>query len=211
MQDYIVHMGPLGVPLLLCSVASLAVILERLAVFLRHRLPRKWAWDALMAAVRADDGEARRHALTHLPPLFAEGAAVVLDNADKDRAMREELASLWLDETLARLGRRLRFLHLIAVISPLLGLLGTIFGMILAFQDISTYNKPINPSVVADGLWQALLTTAFGLSVALPALFCAHVFQMRVARLGEALQGCLNRLNLAIAHVRVPSEREDEA
>lgn len=198
MQVVIAKMGPLGVPLLLCSIASLAVILERGAVLFATRLPRRRMVDDLIDATAHGDWEALAGYARRLGEPFNHGALVLIDNASRPRNLREDLATVWLDDLRARLGRNLKLLHLIAVISPLLGLLGTVIGMILAFQDIAAYNRPINPTVVADGLWQAMLTTAFGLSVALPALFFAHVYQMRVARVVAFMKSELNRLNLAI-------------
>jgi biopolymer transport protein ExbB/TolQ len=64
------------------------------------------------------------------------------------------------------LNRHMGFIRLIGNISPLLGLLGTLIGMIQAFKDLAAHQGPVVPSILAGGLWQALLTTAFGLSVA---------------------------------------------
>ncbi|NQT37328.1 MAG: MotA/TolQ/ExbB proton channel family protein [Planctomycetes bacterium] len=81
------------------------------------------------------------------------------------------------------LKRYLRILNGVATVSPLLGLLGTVFGMITAFNDIATQDAMGRPALLANGISQALLTTAAGLSVAIPALICYLFFVSRVDRL----------------------------
>ena len=74
----------------------------------------------------------------------------------------------------------------------MLGLLGTVLGMIEAFQDISQQTGAVLPSMIADGLWSAMLTTAYGLSIALPCLFAEFIY----VRLAERrLANCQNHLN----------------
>jgi len=74
----------------------------------------------------------------------------------------------------------MRLLELIAATAPLLGLLGTVIGMIKAFQQLESAGSQVDPSLLSGGIWQALLTTAAGLIVALPALTAWHVFDRRL-------------------------------
>lgn len=76
----------------------------------------------------------------------------------------------------------LRPLEVVAACAPLLGLLGTVIGMIEAFATLSSAGSDINPSLLAGGIWKALLTTAAGLIVALPALIAWHIFDRNVER-----------------------------
>ncbi|WP_343079632.1 MotA/TolQ/ExbB proton channel family protein [Ostreiculturibacter nitratireducens] len=78
------------------------------------------------------------------------------------------------------MGRYLRLLELVAMISPLLGLLGTVLGMIQSFQELALAEGAANASVLAGGIWQALLTTAAGLVVAIPAAIGATLLSARV-------------------------------
>lgn len=198
MFELMERMGPLGLPLLACSVASLAVIVERAMVLLRARSPRRRAVDALVAVVAEGGTDRMIDAAAALPSPFREGAMLLADHAARPRALREDVATVWLDGLRRRLTRNLAFLQLMAAISPLLGLLGTVIGMIVAFRDIAGFDRPVNPALVANGLWQAMLTTAFGLSIALPALFFAHLYRMRATRIADLVEADLNRLNLAI-------------
>jgi len=79
-----------------------------------------------------------------------------------------------------RLTRRLSLLNLIAGLAPLVGLLGTVVGMVRAFQTVATSQGAVNPSMLAGGIWEALLTTVAGLSIAIPALLFHHYLDQRV-------------------------------
>ena len=88
-------------------------------------------------------------------------------NQDKERYLREEVSRLS-QERLEYYDSNLDTLKVIAMVAPLLGLLGTVFGMIDAFQQMEMAGNNINPSTLSGGIWEALLTTAVGLSVAIP-------------------------------------------
>ena len=85
----------------------------------------------------------------------------------KERYLREEVLRLS-QERLEYYDSNLDTLKVIAMVAPLLGLLGTVFGMIDAFQQMEMAGNNINPSTLSGGIWEALLTTAVGLSVAIP-------------------------------------------
>ena len=91
-----------------------------------------------------------------------------LDPALDDAAAREETARAARAD-LAEARRGLRALELISTIAPLLGLLGTVLGMIEAFQTLQEAGARADPSALAGGIWEALLTTAAGMAVAIPA------------------------------------------
>ncbi|MBF0250949.1 MAG: MotA/TolQ/ExbB proton channel family protein [Alphaproteobacteria bacterium] len=208
MIEFLLKMGPLGGPLMLCSVVSLAVILDRGAALLRARPPRRRDVEQLLALADKGARDELIQAVERIPPPFGNGAGILARNAGEALSIREDLAALWLVDLHRALTRNLRLLNLIAVISPLLGLLGTVVGMIMAFQHIAAIDRPVNPAVVADGLWQAMLTTAFGLIIAVPALLCVHLYRMRIERLTGGLESDLNRLNLTLEIARRKPERE---
>lgn len=114
----------------------------------------------------------------------------------------------------ARLYSNVRWLSLAAAISPLMGLLGTVWGMIMAFYQ--TANMPVgaNKSVVlADGIYVALVTTFAGLSVAIPAAVLAHLFEGRIQglfrELDETLIGMMPQLERFEGRLRVSKEQMD--
>ena len=93
-----------------------------------------------------------------------------------DSDIREEITRLS-DERINSYSSNLNSLQVIATIAPLLGLLGTVFGMIEAFQQMEMAGKNVDPSVLSGGIWEALLTTAAGLSVAIPIVVFESYFR----------------------------------
>ena len=94
------------------------------------------------------------------------------------------------------MGRHLRLLELIAMVSPLLGLLGTVLGMIQSFQELELAQGAANASVLAGGIWQALLTTAAGLVVAIPAAVGATLLSTRVDAAAHEIESAVGRFFL---------------
>lgn len=120
----------------------------------------------------------------------AHNDAMALETAKSGRGLRARLATVamrirldrtWTDdsarEEVSRVAKRqlaearsgLRALELIATVAPLLGLFGTVLGMIAAFQQLQAAGSRADPSALAGGIWEALLTTAAGMAVAIPA------------------------------------------
>ncbi|WP_093153393.1 MotA/TolQ/ExbB proton channel family protein [Aliiruegeria lutimaris] len=108
-------------------------------------------------------------------------------------ALTEELE--WRgNQELDRLSRHIRTLELVGMVSPLLGLLGTVLGMISSFQELALAEGAANASLLAGGIWQALLTTAAGLVVAIPSAVSASLLGTRVDRIGVAMETAVGRL-----------------
>jgi len=100
------------------------------------------------------------------------------------------------NEELARMSNLIRVLELIAMISPLLGLLGTVLGMIQSFQELEMAEGAANASVLAGGIWQALLTTAVGLLVAIPAAVGASLLSGRIESSAQMIESAVGELLL---------------
>ncbi|MEM9583111.1 MAG: MotA/TolQ/ExbB proton channel family protein [Pseudomonadota bacterium] len=96
-------------------------------------------------------------------------------------------------ETMAR---HIRILELIAMVAPLLGLLGTVLGMIQSFQELELAQGAANASVLAGGIWQALLTTAAGLVVAIPAAIAATLLSARVEGAAHDIESAVGQFFL---------------
>ena len=94
------------------------------------------------------------------------------------------------------MSRHIRLLELIAMVSPLLGLLGTVLGMIQSFQELELAQGAANASVLAGGIWQALLTTAAGLVVAIPAAIGATLLSARVDGAAHDIESAVGRFFL---------------
>jgi biopolymer transport protein ExbB len=104
------------------------------------------------------------------------------------------------NEEISRLTGMIRILELIAMVSPLLGLLGTVLGMIQSFQELEMAQGAANASVLAGGIWQALLTTAAGLLVAIPAAVAAGLFSARIDNAAQSIESAVGRLLLIENH-----------
>lgn len=113
---------------------------------------------------------------------FARLAIEVL-NYEQAGYTRDEIApiiSARATSLLSQLRNGMRVLELIAGGAPLLGLLGTVLGMIAAFQQLETAGSQVDPALLSGGIWQALLTTAAGIIVALPALAAWHFLDRKL-------------------------------
>jgi biopolymer transport protein ExbB len=153
------------------SVLTLALILWKI-----WRLMWMGAWglvpEAALSAWAAGDVEGAEALLTRghgvRVRIAREAMAARRDDGLNDAAAREETTRLARAELReARAG--VRMLELIATIAPLLGLFGTVLGMIEAFQALQSAGARADPGVLAGGIWEALLTTAAGMAVAIPA------------------------------------------
>ena len=178
--DIIVRGGPLMIPIALCSVVSLAIILERL---IRLRRVRK-ANEAFLERIRGNIRVGRvQDALAicqasdaPLAMIFAAGLKRVADGEDQTRRAIEDAGR---KETV-ELERHLGGLATIVGGAPLLGFLGTVLGMIQAFQQVERLGGAVNANSLAGVIWQALITTAAGLAVAIPTFFAHNYLVARI-------------------------------
>ncbi|CAG0901118.1 unnamed protein product [Cyprideis torosa] len=114
------------------------------------------------------------------------------------KALEDEL-SREAGQYLARLRSNLRSIELIAMLAPLIGLLGTVLGMIEAFQAMELAGKQVDPSTLSGGIWKALLTTAVGLIVAIPATVIHNWLERKIDDVARGLQDRATRLLTAVA------------
>jgi len=120
-------------------------------------------------------------------------------NKNLHKNIRDEIISFKLLDLKNSLESGINFLRIIAILSPMIGLLGTVIGIIKAFKVISLQNSPIAPAMIADYLWNAMLTTAYGLIIAIPALFFIFLFLRISEKHIDKLQKLLNSKSLKIA------------
>jgi biopolymer transport protein ExbB len=107
---------------------------------------------------------------------------------------------------LAHLRSHLHSIELIAGLAPLLGLLGTVLGMIEAFQAMEAAGKQVEPSILSGGIWKALLTTAVGLIVAVPAIVIHNWLERRCERFADSLNDRVGRI-MTKADMKMSAER----
>ena len=99
---------------------------------------------------------------------------------------------------LRRLAHNLRPLLIVFLIAPLLGLLGTVWGMIEAFGEIATQSGMGKPELLASGIYQALTTTAAGLAVAIPAIVAYHLFKGRIETFARRVEDAQREVESAL-------------
>lgn len=169
--------GPVVLLLIAVSILTVAVILYKLWQFTRARVGHH---KALRAALEAWDRGDRAAARQHL----SQSRSYLRDVLHLAMAGQEESARLEAEaETrFARLESGFRFLDSVAQMAPLLGLFGTVLGMISAFQSLQDAGAQVDPSILAGGIWVALLTTAVGLAVAMPTSLILSWFETRMER-----------------------------
>ncbi|MFT5434016.1 MAG: biopolymer transport protein ExbB [Myxococcota bacterium] len=175
--------GPVMFVLLGCSVAGLAILLFKVFTFSRLRLRRDdpCVAQAMELAEAGKPLEARER-LASSPSPVARVLEATLEGLAADRSpssLRAEIGRVGSAE-LRSLESWLRPLSAIAHLSPLLGLLGTVFGMISAFQKIQQAGSQVDASLLSGGIWEALLTTAFGLAVAIPTMAAFYFLEGEV-------------------------------
>lgn len=127
-------------------------------------------------------------------PLSLLTAMVAIQSDGISEKQARETAARVAADCLDRLQAGLRILEFIATSSPLLGLLGTVMGMIEAFRAMEEAGRQVDPSILSGGIWVALMTTAAGLIVAIPSLAMLNVLERRLERLHHELQSSSTRL-----------------
>ena len=175
-------------PLALVSVMVTAIIIERLLLFSSCPFPARDFTERLEKAVEGDTA----------PLLEAMGRIALLkrfsDLMASIHPQREASLRIEGEAVVRRLEKHLSMLSILARLAPLMGLLGTVLGMISTFSEIASAQAGVNMNQLAGGIWQALITTAAGLVIAIPALFFLHHFQSRVNSVASALSEAANAM-----------------
>ncbi|GHA00298.1 biopolymer transporter ExbB [Arenicella chitinivorans] len=195
--ELVIAGGPVVAILLLCSILATAISLLK-------------SWQLWLMRARPHANAER--ALHHLRQNERNQAALMLNNSQNPRAQLVkqtigllDKTSLTIDEvrnesmriarvSMAKLTSFLRPLEVIAATAPLLGLLGTVLGMIEAFRAMESAGAQVNPAILSGGIWQALLTTAVGLAVAIPTSIVHSWFERRAEREAAAMQDALDQV-----------------
>ncbi|MGC1479689.1 MAG: MotA/TolQ/ExbB proton channel family protein [Chthoniobacterales bacterium] len=187
--------GPLMWVLLGGSILALAVILERSIVYLRYGLQSDRWLDSLLEDLRSgrtDAALSRSHACRH--PI-ARVTETYLENLARPAKARLDNVKRTAALTLEHVEKRLRVLAAIAHLAPLVGLLGTVIGMVVAFAQIQALEGTVKPADLAGGIWEALLTTVFGLIVAIPAMAAFHAFESHADKIAGRMELAVTALD----------------
>jgi biopolymer transport protein ExbB len=197
LADFLGRGGPAMWTIAALSVATLALILWKAWRLLRLGVWSGAATERAVALWIAGDAVAARAAVAGRASLRARLASAAidarLDAALSDATAREETVRV-ARGLLAEARAGLRGLDLVATIAPLLGLLGTVLGMIAAFRALEDAGARADPAVLAGGIWEALLTTAAGMAVAIPAAAALSWFDGAIARAEADMEDAATRI-----------------
>lgn len=194
MFNFVLKGGPLMWPILLCSVIAVSIVLERLWHFYRIRLDiPKFSSKVLGLLQKKKTKEALGLCQNTRAPI-ARLLGCAIQNHKRNYQDQERAISRTGSREVRGLEKNLRGLAIIGNITPLLGLLGTVTGMIRAFMKIQELGGRVDANVLAGGIWEALLTTAAGLSVAIPTLVAYHYFEGRVDNYSSQMKNVASEL-----------------
>ena len=180
MKDFIVSGGVTMVPILMVSVIALGMIFERIYVLSKIKTLDPETLQALIKASGNQNFEEIKNRCQNVNhPL-----GYILRNVFKDGWITGDIlarkVSVEGSREMRLLQRFLPSLGMMGAITPLMGLLGTVLGMIKAFMKIYQMSGDVNPSQLAGGIWEALVTTAAGLIVAIPILMAYHILSGKI-------------------------------
>ncbi|MCV6609495.1 MAG: MotA/TolQ/ExbB proton channel family protein [Amphritea sp.] len=182
MLELIQSGGWLMIPIIACSILSLAICLERFWVLQKKRVAPEHLLAQVWGLVRSGDMSPEQLQLIRSQSSLGQIMVAGLNNSNHGREIMKESIQEAAQHVVHQLERFLNALGTIAAIAPLLGLLGTVIGMIKVFSEIMLQGTG-NANVLAGGISEALITTAAGLSVAIPTLIFHRYFQRRVESL----------------------------
>ena len=183
MFELIQKSGAIIYPIILCSIIAFGIILERLYYLRKIKIDTVAFMNNIEAVLKRNKiAEAVKICEDTPGPIARIIKAGLLKHDRPRQEMREAIEDAGHQEV-PRLEKYIKILATIAHIAPLLGLLGTVTGMAKAFQVIqmkAVALNPVNTADLAGGIWQALLTTAAGLIVAIPAIVAYHYLVSKV-------------------------------
>jgi len=183
MWEFMQKGGPIMWPILLCSVMAFAIVIERLIMLKKEQIDTKSFMEQISKTIKRNKiMEAIDLCDRTGGPIASILKAGILKHDRPRTEVREAIEDASIHEV-PRLERNLPVLATIGHVAPLLGLLGTVTGMVAAFQVIQSKASalnPVNPGDLAGGIWEALLTTVFGLCVAIPTYVAYNYLVSRV-------------------------------
>ena len=174
--------GYLMAPIIICAIIAMGIVLERFWTLRQKRVipedltSRVWSW------VKNDQLDQKQIQTLYQGSPLGQILAAGLINRNRERAVLKDSIEDTGRHVVHELERYVETLGTVAAVTPLLGLLGTVIGMVKVFTAITTHGVG-NPTVLAGGIAEALITTAAGLTVAIPALIAYRYYRTRVDKL----------------------------
>ena len=181
MQSTFNAVGIMAWPLLLVSIIALAIVLERSTIL----IIAKW--------------QLKQHKLGTSQFAITLQAKQLLHSEQ-----RLQWCQLYLQDCLIDWRKRLNILSLLASLSPLMGLLGTVWGLVVMFKRIAETNQAVTPALLADGFWEAMYSTMAGLVIAIPCLLVSGLLNTILEGLQNDFTRIINHLNYKFTYSDSP-------
>ena len=173
------------------SILALAIILIKLIKYAIEETHNTKKLDTIISKLNRTNAKKLLAEIQKIKnPIARVIELVIITKNDRrfDKESRESEISRMASIQIRSLENYLGALEVVANISPLLGLFGTVLGMIKAFLNLEKAGSQIDPALLAGGIWEALLTTAFGLTIAITALAAYHLFENKISNTKDKLK-----------------------
>lgn len=215
MVDVLIKGGPVMIPLLLCSVLALAVAFERILYMLRTSQDPERALRLISVAIERDRMAEAIAAVQQLRGQIGALATAALTNSKRPRAELEAEVKAVGEREAFLLESHLSILDMVVTVAPLLGLLGTVLGLIKNFQILAQTPQVLEAGALSAGIAEALITTAAGLIIAAPA-FILHVYitgliDKRLVEMSEFGSSLVNLLSERVSEGELSQKQPQKA
>lgn len=188
-MDLLLKGGVVMIPIAIGSVIAVALFIERFISLNRKRLASRRFVEEVTNEIETGEIAVARRRCEETDNALTRTILAGLRQWERGREMVEAAMVETASREIARFRRSIRGLKVIAAVSPLLGLLGTVSGMIRAFQTVASTSGALGrPEMLAQGIYEAMVTTAAGLAVAIPVLLAYFFLANRVERVGEEIE-----------------------
>ena len=196
------------IPLLICCVLGATIIVERGIYYMRLRFSYEKFSKGLRSMLQKENGfrEAIVYSRKKGNPISRLAEMYIL-HVQND-GLREEILNREGSLALEKMEAHLRTLAAITHLAPLLGLLGTVTGLVTAFHQIEIVGGQVQASQLAGGIWEALITTVFGLVIAIPCMAAYHGYESHVDRVSRRMQFIVTDLDEYFGKTTGPKRNE---
>jgi len=193
MTGLIAKGGIMMYPILLSSIIATAVIIDRIYIFfIKTKFLEKEKISEMFSMAENGEKDKARLLMEKENSIFASLFISILN--EKEPSEMEDAATLSGEDILFYLGRRLNILSILGSVLPLMGLLGTVIGMIKVFAKVASAGDAADIAILAGGIWEALITTAAGMIIAIPVILIYHYFNRTLEKIAHAMQQKSSRL-----------------
>lgn len=194
MIEFFLKGGLLMWPILLCSIISITIIIDRIYALARMKPRIPNIFSRVKALIKEGRHEEALKLCESSSGPVARILAIGIHVRSRSIEEKEKLVGRAGSRIVRQLDRNLRILAIVGNIAPLLGLMGTVTGMIRVFMKIQELGGRVDPAALAGGIWEALITTVAGLGVAIPALVAYHYFEGRIDDISSEMKDAATEL-----------------